>query len=96
MNDINHVLALLSEDFLEEIVDENSYLMSSLVSKSSNLAPRNVEVHMFTTGVYKTIDLATLNSYEDLLTQNGSSRVYQRNPQSNKTGIHQQRTNVCN
>ncbi|KAK1574993.1 hypothetical protein Q3G72_001682 [Acer saccharum] len=67
LNDINHVPSItLSEDFLEEIVDENSYLMSSLVSKSSNFAPRNVEVHMFTTGVYKTIDLATLNSYEDL------------------------------
>ncbi|KAK2661643.1 hypothetical protein Ddye_000217 [Dipteronia dyeriana] len=67
LNDINHVpSSTLSEEFLEEMVDENSYLMSCLVSRSSNLAPRNVEVHMFTTGVYKTIDLATLNCYEDL------------------------------
>ncbi|KAK3182983.1 hypothetical protein Dsin_030269 [Dipteronia sinensis] len=67
LSDINHVPSItLSEDFLEEMVDENSYLVSSLVSKSSNLAPRNVEVHMYTTGVYKTIDLATLNCYEDL------------------------------
>ncbi|KAL5854161.1 hypothetical protein ACOSQ4_003963 [Xanthoceras sorbifolium] len=67
LNDINPVpsSSTPSEDSSDEIADESSYSVS-LVSKTSNLASRNVEVHMFTTGVNGTIDLATLNCYEDL------------------------------